>query len=99
MIVLKPDVKKGFVAATDGAEIQKMTWSKLLARVFKIDIGRCLVCQARMPPESLELVTVAPLVAAILAGLGLNARPPSRAPPRQIAGDDDDIDQRPSFSE
>jgi hypothetical protein len=29
-IVLRPEVKKGFVAAKDGAEPERMTWSRLL---------------------------------------------------------------------
>jgi hypothetical protein len=37
--VLRPDVKKGFVALQDGVE--RMSWAKLLARVFAIDIERC----------------------------------------------------------
>jgi hypothetical protein len=50
-IVLRPDVKKGFVAVADSESPQRMTWSRLLARVFKIDIMRCPACDARIQPD------------------------------------------------
>ena len=59
-IVLRPEVKKGFVAGSAGPE--RMTWSRLLARVFKIDISRCRACSARMNPEDCEVVTEPALV-------------------------------------
>ena len=61
-IVLRPEVKKGFVAGS--ARPQRMTWSRLLARVFKIDISRCRACSARMNPEDCEVVTEPALVSA-----------------------------------
>ena len=62
--MVKPEVKKGFVATATGP--QRMTWSRLLARVFAIDITRCGGCGAKIYPEQCEIVTAAPLVAAIL---------------------------------
>ena len=95
-IILRPEVKKGFVASTDGQDPQRMTWSRLLRRVFKIDITRCKVCGGKLHPENFEIVIDPLLVAAILAGLGLNARPPQRGPPRRRRGlFDADIDQSP----
>lgn len=94
-IVLRPDIKKGFVASGDGKTPQRMTWSRLLKRVFKIDITRCKACRGRLYPEKFEVVTDPQLIAAILAGLGLNARPPQRGPPRRSLGLFDlDIEQR-----
>ena len=86
-IVLKPHVKKGFVASADGKDSQSMTWSKLLARVFKIDVTRCRGCGAALHPENCEIITLAPMIAAILKALGLTTRPPPRGPPRRTIFD------------
>jgi hypothetical protein len=93
-IVLRPEVKKGFVAGENGAGPQRMTWARLLARVFKIDVTRCRACGAPLRPEHCEIVTEAPLVAGILVALGHSPHPPARAPPRRRAELDLDIDQR-----
>jgi hypothetical protein len=74
-----------------------MTWSRLLARVFKIDITRCRACGTPVQPEHCEIVTEAPLVWAILAALGYSPHPPARAPPRHRAELDLEIDQRPAY--
>jgi hypothetical protein len=94
-IILRPGVKKGFVAAPDGQAPQRMTWSRLLKRVFKIDVTQCKACGAKLQPDNCEIVTDPQIVAAILAALGMNFRPPQRAPPRRRQGlFDADIDQR-----
>ena len=94
MIILRPAIKKGFVASPDGNAPRRMTWSWLLARVFKIDITRCKACGGKLHPENFQIVTDPPLVAAILIGLGLNALPLQRGPPRRRQGlFDADIDQ------
>ncbi len=73
-----------------------MTWSRLLKRVFKIDVTQCKACGGKLHPENCEIVTDRLLVAAILAGLGLNALLPRRGPPRRCQGlFDPDIDQSP----
>jgi hypothetical protein len=92
-IILQPGIKKGFVATTDGLSPQRMTWSKLLARVFKIDVTRCKQCGARIYPENCDVVTNAPLIVATLQALGLSSERPQRGPPRR-AYFDPDIDQR-----
>ena len=94
-IVLRPEVKKGFVAGS--ARPQRMTWSRLLARVFKIDISRCRACSARMNPEDCEVVTEPALVSAILAALGLAMHPPARGPPHGSPEMNFDIDQREAY--
>jgi len=95
-IILKPHVKKGFIASPDGS-VKRLTWSKLLARVFKTDIIRCRPCGAKLHPENFEIITSPPMVAAILVALGLAALPPARqrGPPR-LALADSDMDQRPA---
>ncbi len=77
-IVLKPEVKKGFVATTAGVE--RMTWSRLLSRVFSEDIVRCPSCHRPLFPENFELVTLASLVHGIFHALGLAGRAPARSP-------------------
>ena len=44
-IVLRPDVKKGFVV--DGCKV-RLGWAKLLARVFRIDVTKCELCGGEM---------------------------------------------------
>ena len=58
LIVIKPHVKKGFVAVPDGSSVSRMTWSKLLKRAFKIDVTRCQACGARIYPENCQDVNV-----------------------------------------
>ena len=53
-----------------------MTWSRLLARVFKTDVMRCPECGAKLHPEDFEIVTAAELIDPILVALGLEATPP-----------------------
>ena len=98
-IVLRPEIKKGFTASLDGQGPQKMTWSKLLKRVFKIDLTQCKACGGKLDPDNCEIVTDPSLAAAILTCLGLNALPPQRGPPRRQQGlFDPDIDQsHPDF--
>ena len=83
-IILKPHVKKGFVATGVGSGTTRMTWSKLLQRVFKIDLDRCPQCGKKFGPESCEVVTAPILIAAILQALGLDECAPARAPPRRL---------------
>jgi hypothetical protein len=94
-VVLRPDVKKGFVALQDGVE--RMSWAKLLARVFAIDIERCPACQAPLYPERIEIVVLPNVVHAILHALGLAGRAPARAPPRQLFTEPDIDQSAPDF--
>ena len=101
-IVIKPHVKKGFVATGVGHATMRMTWSKLLQRVFKIDIDRCPLCEKKLSPESYEVVTSPPLIAAILQALGLAGCAPARAPPRRSSQglfSDEDVDQSEELAE
>jgi len=53
-IILKPEVKKGFkprLVEEDESERKKVkntAWARLLARIFKIDIGTCRKCGGQM---------------------------------------------------
>jgi hypothetical protein len=92
-IVLRPDVKKGFIAVAGSADPVRLTWSRLLTRVFAVDISTCPACGSKVRPESAEIVDEPLLVARILLALGLYGRAPARAPPRCVTIFDD-MDQR-----
>jgi hypothetical protein len=94
-VVIRPDVKKGFVALQDGVE--RMSWAKLPALVFARDIDRCPVCHSPLHPESFEIVTTPALVQVILHALGLSGRAPARAPPRGLIPEDDIDQSTPDF--
>ena len=92
-IVLRPGVKKGFVAITGSQDPVRLTWSRLLSRVFAVDINVCPGCGSKLRPESCELVDDPVLVARILLALGLYGRAPARAPPRTGRSLFDNIDE------
>jgi hypothetical protein len=96
-IILKPGVKKGFVTelGESGVEMMvRLSWSKLLARVFKIDVTRCKSCGAKIKPENCASFTSPPAIQAMLKLLGLQYHgPPIKPARRQIC--DPDIDQTP----
>ena len=97
-IVLRPFVKKGFVATGDGDKVKRMNWSRLLARTYKIDITVCLVCGGRVKPENCEAVLNPAIIPHVLLALGLRYHPPPIAPSR-LGWDESDIDQRPTDSD
>jgi hypothetical protein len=97
-IVLRPEIKKGFVASADGQSSERLTWSKLLARVFKIDVTRCLACGARLQPSNCDVVTNVALIEATLKVLGLAFEPLQRGPPRR-AFFDPNIDQSSPYAD
>ena len=91
-VVLRPDVKKGFVASTASESPVRLTWSRLLSRVFAVDISVCPGCGSRIRPESVEMVDDPLLAFRILLALGLYGRAPARAPPRSSGSIFDNID-------
>ena len=97
-IVLKPHVKKGFVATPDGKGVEKVKWSVLLRKVFAIDITQCLICGSRIHPEGCEVIESLPIVRAMLVALGLKTHPPPIAPARR-AQSDSELDQRPDYDD
>ncbi len=58
----------------------RLSWTKLLKRVFEIDMEHCPNCgdQLKIIPAILEQ----PVIEKILTHLGLQARAPPRAPAR-----------------
>ena len=48
-MVLKPKSKKGFEGGEhENLPVVRFTWSKLLARAFKIDVESCPACSGRL---------------------------------------------------
>ena len=102
-ITLKPECKKGFdfdivVEGEGGCGYQRRNknflWSKMLARVFKIDVLKCS-CGGRLRP--ICAVTDPDSVRRYLKHMNVEYVPPPRGPPRytQDAFDFDDCDQTP----
>ena len=59
----------------------RMTWARLLKRVFDIDIERC-ACGGRL--KLIAVIEEPAVIERILTHLGLCAQPPPRAPARRI---------------
>jgi hypothetical protein len=59
-----------------------MTWSRLLKRVFDIDIERCSNCGGAL--KIIAAIEEPPVIARILAHLGLPTRAPPRSPARRV---------------
>ncbi len=55
----------------------RMSWARLLKRVFDIDIERC-ACGGKL--KIIAVIEAPDVIARILTHLGLSARPPPRAP-------------------
>lgn len=91
LITLKPEIKKGFQFGAPCADEEKgtkqknHTWSQLLARVFKIDVTKCVSCGGEMTMKA--QVTESDSVRRYLKHVGLDPDPPSRAPPKVVSGD------------
>ncbi|MFN0318088.1 MAG: IS91 family transposase, partial [Burkholderiales bacterium] len=60
----------------------RMSWARLLKRVFDIDIEHCPQCGGRM--KIIAAIEEPPVIVRILAHLGLPTRAPPRAPARRV---------------
>jgi hypothetical protein len=60
--------------------IKKSSWAKLLARVFEIDISKCIHCNGKM--KIIASIKDPPVIKRILTYLGLSPIPPPLAPAR-----------------
>lgn len=82
-ITLKPEVKKGF-QFTENDEDNKLTknysWSKMLARVFKVDVATCDQCGSDM--KVMAAIKSRDGIQRYLRHLGLDTDPPAPAPPK-----------------
>ena len=64
----------------ESISIKKSSWSKLLARVFEIDISKCVHCNGKM--KIIASIKDPPVIKKILTHLGLSPIPPPLAPAR-----------------
>ena len=84
-ITLKPDIKKGFDfndKDLDAKAIKNYSWSKMLAKVFKIDVTKCQRCNGDM--AVMAALIDRSEVARYLTHVGIEHEAPIRAPPRYI---------------
>lgn len=103
-ITLRPEIKKAMRfkdCDKDGVGqgenlVKNYSWSKMLARVFKIDVSKCHLCKADM--QLMGAVTDPAQVQRYLKHIGLDYVPPPRAPPRQQQHSFE-FDQRSGFAE
>ena len=102
LIVLKPNIKKGFIAPPDGVgDPIRLSWSMLLKKTFKIDITRCALCGGRIKALACKAITVPEIISSLLRAMNLNHHPPPITPARYIRREFDfdqrcecDVDQR-----
>jgi hypothetical protein len=60
----------------------RMSWARLLKRVFEFDIERC-ECGGKL--EIISAIEEPAVIERMLTHLGLSAQPPPRTPPRRLA--------------
>ena len=97
-ITLKPEVKKAFQFknSNEDENVKNYSWSKMLAKVFKIDVTKC-DCGG-------DLVKVCSVMARdaikkYLSHIGIDHNPPARAPPRTIQPNLEFDPQEPPYEE
>ena len=83
-IVVRPEVKKGFQFAEEGEKGKKKnrSWSKMLSKVFGIDVLKCPKCSGGMKP--MAAITDSYEIRRYLKHAGLDYDPPERSPPRRV---------------
>lgn len=81
LIVLNPKVKKGFQFKdeTENPKVKNPTWSKMLAKVFKIDVTICDHCHGKLRLKA--AVNDQESIVRYLKHQGIDSEPPARAPP------------------
>jgi len=87
-------------ATDDGAKQKRISWAKLLSRVFALDMGNCELCAGEM--KAISAVIKQEVVVKILTHLGLPARAPPISPsrvPRQEEFWDQSHPQHDEFSQ
>ena len=72
--------KKGFNFENDNKGPRNYSWAKLLARVFGVDVLSC-ACGGALSPKGALKDTLE--IGRYLRHVGLDDRPPARAPPRR----------------
>jgi hypothetical protein len=80
-ISLEAEIKKGFQFESGDEKdgIKNYSWSKMLAKVFKIDVTKCEGCGGEM--QAMGSVQDRLSVERYLKHVGIDHKPPARAPP------------------
>ena len=91
-ITLHPEVKKGFQFRDDDDDSdakprRNYTWSKMLAKVFKVDVTKCDACGGQV--KKISAITDPMQVRRYLKHENIDYEPPARAPPRYQQGEFD----------
>ena len=83
-ITLKPQVKKAFQFKNDTEEntLKNYSWSKMLARAFKIDVTQCEQCGGNMRAVSSIMERMS--IIRYLKAAGIDYEIPARGPPKYI---------------
>ena len=84
-IILKPHVKKGFVAVKDEDNPSRMSWGILLKRAFKIDIQRCPNCGHTIDIQQSVVFDDPVAIRMALRALKIDYHPPPIKPARYVA--------------
>ena len=93
-----PDVEKSLEVQDEdnSAKQKRISWAKLLSRVFALDMGSCELCPGEM--KAISAVIKQEVVVKILTHLGLPARAPPISPSR-IPRQEDFWDQSSQYDE
>jgi hypothetical protein len=96
MVVPKPKVESAKLKPDDQPSKSRISWARLLKRVFNVDIETCNLCGGRM--KIIVSIEDPQVIKKILEHLGLPSKPPmpwpARGPPQRA---DDDFQQFPNF--
>ena len=101
-ITLKPQIKKGFQFQDENDKESQVlkrknnSWSKMLAKVFKIDVSKCTECNGEM--RAICSVIEPSSVQRYLKHINMDYEPPARAPPK-LSQEYQNIDQSFHFDE
>ena len=77
---IKEKEKQEHKDSDERTSLKKSSWSKLLARVFGVDVSKCSHCGGRM--KIIASIKDPPVIKKILTHLGLSPIPPPLAPAR-----------------
>jgi hypothetical protein len=96
MVVPKPKAEQPELKADAQPAKSRISWARLLKRVFNIDVETCHLCAGQM--KIIAAIEDPQVIKKILEHLGLPSRPPmpwpTRGPP---SSGDDDFQQFPNF--
>ena len=89
-ITLKPEIKKGFEFRSENKDqkaIKNYSWSKMLEKVFKIDVSTCESCGADM--VAVCSIMKRESIIRYLKHINIDYDPPERSPPGLYQGEFD----------